>query len=128
MTKRSFGFELLRIADDIVSNTNSAITLLEESSKLNNDNLDAIIVKFKAYVYELKVNCALALEDPGAAEINLDRIFNKMNRMLSGICLMVWKHVVNVSNAINDILNITNNPVYSNTPEENINVARKLFS
>lgn len=128
MAKRSFGFELLRIADDVVNNLNSAIILLEESSKLNHNNLDTTIVKFKVYAYELKVGCTLALEDHEEASIYIDRIFRDINGLLKGKCQMVWKHVVNVSNAVNDILNITANPVFGNTYEENINVARKLFS
>ena len=128
MSKRSFGFELLRIAEYIVNNSNSAIILLEESSKLNHNNLDTTIVKFKTYVYELKAGCALALEDPEEAANYTDRIFRDINLLLKGNCHMAWQHVVNVSNAVNDILNITNNPVFGNTYEENINVARKLFS
>ncbi len=128
MAKRSFGFELLRIAEDIINNTKSAIILLEESSKLNHDNLDTTIVKFKVYIYELKVGCALALEDPEEAATYIDRIFRDINSLLKGKCQMVWQRIVNVSNAVNDILNITNNPVFGNTYEENINVARKLFS
>lgn len=128
MAKRSFGFELLRIADDVVSNLNSALTLLDESSKLNHNNLDTTIVKFKVYAYELKVGCALALEDHEEDSIYIDRIFRDINGLLKGKSQMVWGHVVNVSNAVNDILNITANPVFGNTYEENINVARKLFS
>lgn len=128
MSKRSFGFELLRIADDIVNNTNSAIILLEESSKLNHNNLDYNITKFKACVYKLKVGCALALIDSEKATEFMEPVFEDITALLEDKCQMVWQHVVNVSNAVNDILNITNNPVFGNTYEENINVARKLLS
>ena len=128
MTKRSFGFELLRIADDVVNNLNSAIILLEESSKLNHNNLDYNIAKFKVCVYKLKVGCALALDDSSKASKYMDPVVEEITKLLEDNCVMVWKHIVNVSNGINDILNITANPVFGNTPEENINVARKLFS
>lgn len=128
MTKRSFGFELLRIADDVVSNLNSAIVLLEESSKLNHSNLDYNIAKFKVCVYKLKIGCALALDDSSKASEYIEPVLEDITMLLEDKCQMVWKHIVNVSNGINDILNITANPVFGNTPEENINVARKLFS
>lgn len=128
MAKRSFGFELLRIADDVVSNLNSAIILLEESSKINHNNLDYNIAKFKVCVYKLKIGCALALDDSSKASEYIEPVLEDITMLLEDKCQMVWKHIVNVSNGINDILNITANPVFGNTPEENINVARKLFS